>query len=140
MEGLGSLAEVSGLPRSYVQLLAWLVVCEPPHQSVEQLQAALGLSAGAISMATAALVRMGVAERISQPGERRLYYRFHPRGWERTLRLRLEAVARGRAVAEEALAHAPEPSPRLAEMHDVYAWFEDRIAGLLSDGRVERGP
>jgi DNA-binding transcriptional regulator GbsR (MarR family) len=138
MKGLASLADVSGLPPSYVQVLAWLVVCEPPHQSVDQLQQALGLSAGAISMATATLVRMGVAERVSLPGERRLYYRFHPKGWERTLRLRLEAVAQARAVAEDALARAPEPSDRLVGMRDVYAWFEDRIADLLSGSRVQR--
>ena len=134
MERAGALADVSGLPPSYIQVFAWLVVCDPPHQSVEELRETLGLSAGAISMATAALTRMGVVERVVQPGRRRLFYRLHPGAWERVLRLRLEALTQARAAAEEALTQAPEPQPRLTGMRDMYAWFESRINDLLAEG------
>ena len=134
MERAGALADVSGLPPSYIQVFGWLVVCDPPHQSVEELRQTLGLSAGAISMATAALMRMGIVERIAQPGRRRLFYRLHPAAWERVLRLRLEALSQARAAAEDALAQAPEPQSRLAGMRDMYAWFESRITDLLAGG------
>jgi DNA-binding transcriptional regulator GbsR (MarR family) len=131
MEQVGAVADVSGMPPSFVQVFAWLVVCDPPFQSVDQLSEVLGLSAGAISMATATLIRMGVVERFTQPGQRRLYYRFRAGGWERMLRSRLEATAHMRHVAERALADAPEPTNRLVEMQEVYAWFEDNMADLL---------
>jgi DNA-binding transcriptional regulator GbsR (MarR family) len=133
VEQVASLAEVSGLPPSYIQVLGWLVVCDPPEQSVGQLQQALALSTGAVSMATTSLIRMGLAERTSQPGQRRHYYRFRPGGWERMLRLRAEATSHMRAIAETALAAAPQAPPRLTEMRNVYAWFESAIAGLLED-------
>ncbi|MHB8465016.1 MAG: GbsR/MarR family transcriptional regulator [Acidimicrobiales bacterium] len=132
IERVGALADVSGLPPSHVQVFAWLVVSDPPHQSSSDIRAALGLSAGAVSMATTALVRMGLVERMTQVGRRRVSYRFRPGGWERMLRVRLEAASQMRAIAEDALAHAPHPPAVLAEMRDMYGWFEDRLADLLA--------
>ena len=123
----------------FTESLGWvfagLVVCDPPHQSAGQLRETLKLSAGAISMATATLVRMGVVERIAQAGERRAYYRFHPGGWERLMRSRLLATSQMRAIAEQALAGAPRPPERLAEMHEFYSWLETRMTELLSEPR-----
>ena len=65
------LADTMGLPPSYIHVLAWLIVCEPAHQSSDDLRAALGLSPGAISMATATQVRMGAIEKVAIAGERR---------------------------------------------------------------------
>ena len=136
MERVAAWADVSGLPPSYVRIFAWLIVCEPPHQSVDDLREALGLSAGAISMATAALARTGLVERVpKKPGERRLHYRLHPQGWERLLRLRLEATTQIRRAAEDALAHAAVPQARLTGMRDVYAFFERSIAEHLAGPR-----
>ena len=124
---VGSIADATGLPPSYIQVFAWLVVCDPPHQSVDDIRAALGLSTGAISGATATLSRVGLVERVILPSQRRKYYRFRPGGWERMLRLRIDATAHMRVIAEEALVHAPEPPERLAEMRDIYAWFEEHV-------------
>ena len=82
-------------------------------------------------MAAGALLRLGLIERIAHPGHRRMSYRLHPEGWQHLLRLRLEAAAELRAVADEALAHAPAPAERLAVMRDMYAWFEDNASALL---------
>jgi len=137
LDSAAHLSDVSGLPPSIIRVFAWLVVCDPPHQSVDDLRAALDLSAGAISTATSALVRMGAVERLHQPGERRLYYRLRPGGTERLMRMRLEATAEMRRIVERALSHARRPHPRLSEMHDMYRWFEDALARLLEE-RVTR--
>ncbi len=130
------LADTVGLPPSHIRVLAWLIVCEPPQQSVEEIRAALGLSRGAISMATSTLARMGAIERVALPRTRRLAYRIGPGIWERLMRLRLEAMSRMRSVTEEALLHAPPREPRLEEMRDIYAWFEKSTADFLAG----RGP
>jgi DNA-binding transcriptional regulator GbsR (MarR family) len=132
IERVGSLTDVSGLPPSHVQVFAWLVVCDPAHQSVDDIRRALGLSVGAISMATTTLTSMGLVERIARPGERRLYYRFMPGGWERMLRARLEGASRMRAIADDALSRAPHPPARLAEMRDMYAWFEAHMTEMMT--------
>jgi DNA-binding MarR family transcriptional regulator len=132
IERVGRIADVSQLPPSFGRVFAWLVVCDPPYQSVDQMREVLGLSAGTISMATATLVRMGLVERFTQPGRRRLSYRLQPGGWEKLMRLRIDAAAQMRQVAEHAIAGAPNPPGRLAEMRDVYAWFEQNIADLIA--------
>ena len=135
VERMAALGDTTGLPPSFTQVFAWLVVCDPPQQSVEQLRAALGLSAGAISAATATLVRLGLVERVSQAGQRRLAYRLRPRAWERLLRMRLDATREICATADDALAHVPGPHDRLREMRAVLGHFEATLAALLDDRR-----
>jgi len=130
---MSALGDTTGLPPSFTPVLAWLVVCDPPQQSVEQLRAALGLSAGAISAATATLMRLGLVERVSQAGQRRLTYRLRPRAWERLLRMRLEATREICATADAALAHVPGRHDRLREMRDVLGYFETTLVALLDE-------
>jgi DNA-binding transcriptional regulator GbsR (MarR family) len=132
IESIGAFGETTGLPPSYLQVFAWLVVCDPPEQSVDQVRSALGLSSGAVSMAAATLIRAGLVERVSLPGDRRHFYRFRPGGWARMLELRIEATRQIRVLAEETLARAPDAPDRLAEMRAVYAWFEEHMTELLA--------
>jgi DNA-binding MarR family transcriptional regulator len=133
VERSSALTDLTGLPPSVVKVFSWLVVCEPPQQSAEQLRDTLGLSAAAISTATTTLIGVGLVERVTPPGERRVSYRIHPRGWERLMRFRLEATTQVRTIFEDALAAAPGPQPRLAGLHAMYAWFENQIVELLAE-------
>jgi len=128
---MGALGDTTGLPPSFTQVFAWLIVCDPPHQTVDQLRAALGLSAGAISAATTTLIRLGLVERVSQTGQRRLAYRLRPRAWERLLRMRLDATREMGATADDALVHVRGPHERLREMRAVLAHFESTLSTLL---------
>ncbi len=38
MERVTALSEVSGLPPSHVRVFAWMIVCDPPEQSVDDLR------------------------------------------------------------------------------------------------------
>ena len=134
VEACAHMADLSGMPPSAVRVFGWLVVCEPPHQSAEDIRAALDLSAGAVSTATAMWVRMGAVERIHVPGQRRLFYRLRPGGWERLMRMRLEATSEMCRIAEHALTRARGPQPRLVEMHALYRRFEEALGRLLDGG------
>jgi DNA-binding transcriptional regulator GbsR (MarR family) len=133
IERVSSVGEFTGLPPSYLRILAWLLVCDPAHQSVDELRETLTLSSGAISAATTSLLRMGLVERITIPGERRAYYRFPAGGWDRVLRDRLEAITRVRVLVDDALAHAPQADDRLKQMHDIYLYFEEAVGELVTD-------
>ena len=135
VERMGALGDTTGLPPSFTQVFAWLIVCEPPHQTVEQLRAQLGLSAGSISSATTTLIRLGLVERLGQAGQRRLAYRLRPRAWERLLQMRLDATRQIVATADGALAQVPGPHARLREMRAVLAHFETSLSSLLGDDR-----
>jgi DNA-binding transcriptional regulator GbsR (MarR family) len=132
VEQVGLYSDV-GLPRSLARILAWLVVCEPHHQSAEQLRVALKLSSGSVSSATRLLVRYRIVVRISFPGDRRIYYELHPGGWQTLMRIRLQELAGVRHVAEEAMRAARgRNDERLRGMRDFYADCEAQFAKLLN--------
>ncbi|GAC1361557.1 MAG: hypothetical protein NVSMB32_00700 [Actinomycetota bacterium] len=121
-----------GLPRTLARVFAWLVVCQPRHQSAEQLRQTLGISTGSVSTATTSLVRAGIVARRSFPGERRIYYELHAQGWRRLMAGRLRALSEVRALAEQALAEgAGRADDRLQGMRDFYAAYESLTSQLM---------
>lgn len=128
IEELGALGPEVGIPRAMMRVTAWMMVCEPQEQSAQQIRDGLQLSAAAVSGATRALITAGMLERVSRPGDRRLYYRLASGSWDAPLRAKLAALRRLRRVAERGLAAAGERADdRLVEMRDAFAWFEDQM-------------
>jgi len=137
VEELGILARDLGVPRAVVRVLGWMVVCDPPTQSAGDIEVALHLSAGSVSAATRMLVGTGLLERTAVPGERRIYFRLRPGGWEGALETRLRAATQLRVVADRAMDRSGgEADERLTTMREVYAWFEGRLDELLIERRT----
>ena len=67
--------EQSGFPRMSGRILAWLLICDPPHQSMNQLVTVLHASKSSVSTGIKNLIEAGFAERISFPGVRCDYVR-----------------------------------------------------------------
>ena len=133
-EQFGVVGHDMGLPRTMTRLLGWLVICIPPHQSAQQIQEALQLSAGSVSTALGELCRSGIVERLTIPGDRHTYYRIKLDGWQQLLAARLRAAVEIRDLAERALTVAgDEADSRLRELRDFYASFERLITGLLNE-------
>lgn len=122
-----------GLPLSLARTLAWLVVCDPPHQSAGQLASQLRLSAGSVSTATSTLLRAGIARRRTIPGDRRTFYELDPHGWQRLLAGRLAMLTQVRVSAETALA-VDGANGRLLAMRDLLVACETGLAPVLGDG------
>jgi len=70
--------EQSGFPRMPGRILAWLLICDPPHQSMNQLVKALHASKSSVSTGIKHLIEAGFAERISFSGVRCDYVRLRP--------------------------------------------------------------
>jgi DNA-binding transcriptional regulator GbsR (MarR family) len=75
---IGLYFEGYGLPRIPGRILGWLMACEPPHQSPEQLAEELDISRGSVSMAMRLLQPNKAVERIAVPGSRRTHWRLRP--------------------------------------------------------------
>jgi len=67
--------EQSGYPRMPGRVLAWLIICDPPHQSMNQLVKVLHASKSSVSTSIKHLIEAGFIERVSFPGVRRDYVR-----------------------------------------------------------------
>ncbi len=134
-DAMGLLCEDAGLPRITGRLLGWLLVCEPAHQSLGDLTAALGISKASASTATRFLVHIGLVERTILPGDRRDYFQVAGDAWAKFFRRRMSMVSALKRVAErglEMLNGAPAARRgRLEQMHRLYAFLDEAMPALI---------
>ncbi len=142
VESFGLFWEEAGLPRMTGRILSWLLICDPPHQTMYELTDALHASKSSISTGTRMLIRMGIIERLSLPGQRRDYYRIVPDFWSRVLEEKAQQFTEFRRLAEKGLQLLDGASPvrrqRLEEMRDLYAFMEREYPLVLEHWRAHR--
>ncbi|MCB8928899.1 MAG: MarR family transcriptional regulator [Ardenticatenaceae bacterium] len=134
VEDFGLYFEQFGLARTAGRMLGWLLVCDPPHQTMDELVEALQVSKSSISTMSRLLIHIGLVSKVSFPGERKDYYRVGEyawiQGWEtknnQTNQMK-QMAARGLALLPE---EATERRERLQEMYDLYAFLEAELPKL----------
>jgi len=142
VEDVGLLLEAEGIPRMAGRILGWLLICNPPHQTIDEMAAALQASKGSISTMTRYLIQLGLVERVGLPGQRRDYFRFRTGQWSsffkeesRRANALLQLTKRGLDLLE---GQDPALQLRLKEVHDLYAFFERELPALLQRWEQER--
>lgn len=115
-----------GLPRSTGRVLGLLLICEPRHQSAEEIQQQLKLSVGSVSTALQLLQRLELARRRTFPEDRRFYYELDPDCWKKLIESARRQMQRGVALANEALAFSKENN-RLTGMRTLYEISEEML-------------
>jgi DNA-binding transcriptional regulator GbsR (MarR family) len=136
VEEVGIVFQRSGLPRTAGRIMGRLLICDPPHQSAEQLCKALRVSKGSISAMTRHLIRIGLIERFGIPGIRHDYFRLKPDAWKNLIQRSFsEQIKTCRIVAEHGLKvvadGASDKRKWLEEMRDFYVFLEKELPPLL---------
>jgi len=133
---IGLFYEDLGFTRSWGRVLGWLLVCEPERQSAEDLATVLQASRGSISMTTKALVRGGMVERQTLPGDRRTYYRIRPGAWTSVFEEQTRIATRLRDLAARGLelldGEPTERRRRLEGLHDLTVFIEREAPTVLA--------
>ncbi|HSN93200.1 MAG TPA: hypothetical protein VLS93_18365 [Anaeromyxobacteraceae bacterium] len=142
VEELAMALEQDGLPRMAGRIFGWLLVCDPPEQTLEDLAAALHGSKASMSTMTRLLAGAGLVERMRPAGARRDAYRIRSGQWEALWRSRLELVGQVMALLERGrelvAGRRPEARRRIEELHEQYAWFGKELPRLLQRWGRER--
>ncbi|MFC2021643.1 GbsR/MarR family transcriptional regulator [Chloroflexota bacterium] len=142
VEEVGIFFEQTGMPRMTGRILGWLMISDPPHQTADELTQALLASKGSISTMTRLLIRIGLIERLSLPGQRRDYFRIKGGAWHQTLKESLIQITAFRQFAERGLELIKDKAhfnrQWLEEMRDMYAFFEREFPSLLERWEQER--
>lgn len=137
VDTMGLALEAAGLPRLAGRILAWLLICEPPAQSLGEMTAALKASKGAVSQMVRLLAERGLIEQVPGPHARRDYYRFKPGGWVAYLQQWLDHLRTLHALSEHGLTLLAHPTPenqqRLLEAHDLFSALEARLPAVFAD-------
>jgi DNA-binding MarR family transcriptional regulator len=140
VEQLSMLLEREGLPRMAGRIFGWLLVCDPPEQSMDDLADAVQGSKASMSTMTRLLAQSGLVEKVRTPGARRDQFRIRPGQWQELWRARIELIHRATALTERGLrllaGKPPAARQRLEELHRHYRFFGLHFPELL--GRLER--
>ncbi len=67
--------EEIGHPRIFGQILGWLLVCEPHHQSFSDIMEGLSISKASVSNTTRILLEARLIEKVRITGERQMYFK-----------------------------------------------------------------
>ena len=126
-----------GMTPAYGKLLGWLLICEPPGQSLGQMSEALGLSKGSVSTGMRVLERIGLVRRAVVPGARGHVYEASPDGLVEMASQAGAQYATIRRLMERGLALLDnDRSPRadrLRVSRDFYAFIEREVPKLLQE-------
>lgn len=134
VDDLGMHFEAVGSTRMTGRMIGWLTVCEPAHQSSEELASALQISSGGVSTTARALMSMGFVERVRMPRDRRAYYRLRPHAWTASIRQSAATTSHLKQLAAGALDTFATRDPRddrLREMYELFDFFEREWPDLL---------
>jgi DNA-binding transcriptional regulator GbsR (MarR family) len=138
---MGLLLNAQGFPRIAGRVWGWLLVCDPPEQSLTDLTEALDISKASASTAARLLVHVGVAKRALGPGRRRDYIRTSENAGVDMFRQRTEFAAELRRTMErglDLLHGVPAPRrARLERMHRLAAFLEREMHQLLEEFEAE---
>ncbi len=142
IEDVGLFFEQMGYPRMAGRILGWLLICEPPQQSMDQLAEVLQASKGSLSTMTRLLIQIGLVERVALPGERRDYFRLKSGAWPQLIKVQMQVMTGLHEIVERGLVllkdRGPEVQQRLREAHDLYAFLERELPALLARWEQER--
>lgn len=143
VEEFGIYFEKVGLQRMAGRIIGWLLICDPPHQTMQDLCDVLQASKSAVSVATRQLITLYLIERISLPGERRDYFRASSDMWNRSFHARMHQLTELRQLAERGiklLANESEAEhfKRLELMRDANAFMESEFPKLLEQWDEEK--
>lgn len=135
VDRMGMWFEKFGGPRTMGRIYAWLMICDPPHQSLTEMTAALGASKASISTVVRLLQDAGMVERFPV-ANRQHHYRIAPGGFTHVLRVQtahavgaVETVELGLAVVDE---DRKEQRERLEDVRDFFRFMADETDALIN--------
>lgn len=138
VEQLGLHAEAEGLPRTAGRIMGLLLVCEGPY-TLDQLQEELQISRGSASTNTRRLEELGVVERTTRPGDRRVFFRLTDDPYGRIVENRLERMRKIQEVVDRATERIPDEyekgKRRLDYMRQFYQLIVEETDALIREWR-----
>ncbi|RZQ65871.1 GbsR/MarR family transcriptional regulator [Amycolatopsis suaedae] len=121
VDRIGLFMETVGGPRTMGRIYGWLMICDPPRQSLSELAGALEVSKASVSTMIRPMQEGGLVERLPSAG-RQHYYRIAPGGFTQLLQVQLARMGGGAEAAEFGLSVIGEDRPqqreRLADLRD----------------------
>jgi DNA-binding transcriptional regulator GbsR (MarR family) len=133
VDRVGLFMEMLGATRTMGRVYGWLLICDPPQQSLSELTKALSVSKASVSTVARQLQDSGMIERLPSP-TRQHHYRVTPGGFSSVLDSQLSLMKPGIDVADFGLSVLKEDR---AEQRERLEDFRDFCEFSAQDYREE---
>jgi DNA-binding MarR family transcriptional regulator len=133
VDRMGLFFETLGASRTMGRIYGWLMICDPPQQSLSELAAALSVSKASASTVARQLQEGGMIER-SPSAARQHRYRITPGGFTHVLNVQLTLMGSGIHAADFGLQLLGDDR---AEQRERLQDFRDFCEFSVSDYRDE---
>ena len=145
VDRLGLFFEMLGGSRTMGRVYGWLLICDPPQQSLTELATALSVSKASVSTVARQLQEGGMIERLPS-ASRQHHYRVRPGGFTSVLDTQLSRMRMGIDVAEFGLSlldeDRKEQRERLEDFRDFCEFsakdYRDQLMAWWTDYRAKR--
>jgi len=138
IEKIGLLFEHGGSTRTHGRLMGLLLVHDKPL-SLDEMADHLQVSKASLSTNARMAVQIGMAQRVSRPGDRKDYYEMTPGSFENMVSHRLQAIDVFIHLANDGLeaveADNKTARARLEQMKDFYQFFLEELKQSLARWR-----
>jgi DNA-binding transcriptional regulator GbsR (MarR family) len=145
VDRLGLFMEMLGGPRTMGRVYGWLLICDPPQQSLTELAEALAVSKASVSTVARQLQEGGMIERLPS-ATRQHHYRVTPGGFSSVLNTQLSRMKLGIDAADFGLSllgeDRAEQRERLEDFRDFCEFsaqdYRDELMQRWIDYRAKR--
>jgi DNA-binding IclR family transcriptional regulator len=142
VEDCGLFFERLGLPRIGGRILALLMIADEP-MSLEELSTQLKVSKASVSTNTRRFEALGLLDVVTRLGDRRTYFQWSPRAWERRFELGLKVSAALAHFADSGL-RCLHPSDhvaraRLEEAGEFATYMNEQVQRVRAGWEKRRG-
>jgi len=143
IEKLGVFYEMGGMQPAAARILALLLVSDNTELTFEEIYETLHLSKSATSNALNVLLSTEKLEYITQPGERRRYFRFKIRSLKEGVQKSLEGITAYNVLLKEVLALRPENTSEfyanLEESSQFLDFIKQELPKLFQKWEASKG-
>lgn len=137
VDRIGLFFETLGGSRTMGRVYAWLMICDPPHESLTELAAVLGVSKASASTIARQLQEAGMIERLPA-ASRQHRYRVTPGGFTQVLEVQLTRMRPGVQAAEQGLSLLGDGDAQQRAHLEEFRDFCDFCATVARDEFMRR--
>lgn len=135
VERIGIHFEKIQYPPLSARIMALLLIAEPPYCSFDEIIENLQSSKSSVSSALNMLLRDGMIDYKTFPGDKKRYFYINSETWVEMAKKRVEQLAPFREILAE-VAHGrsgrnPEFNQMLLQMHDFYGEMEEALTAII---------
>lgn len=127
--------EEVGHPRIFGQILGWLLICNPRHQSFTDLMENLDISKASVSNITRILLEVGLIERVRITGERQMYFKLKNGALTEFMDKQIKHIIEVKTILDKGLQlvkdNEEDDIARLEKASNFYAFLTSELPGLI---------